>query len=245
MKTRSSDDPLLPSWVLRAVIVGALAVLAGAATPPGAALAGGAQSFLSYYAGVFTLLALTAAVVFGLLATDRLILGIRQRVVAQAAHRAASVLAFTFVVAHLLVKVLGGLAAPAQIVVPAVGPVGLGTLAFDLLLVVLATGALRARFARRARPWVWRTLHSLAYVSWPLGIAHGLTAGRAAAPWVTLSYVLCLGAVALAVLTRSIAGVRPRQVRRAGEDVAAPAPLRTRGTAPAARAAGARGEAVR
>jgi DMSO/TMAO reductase YedYZ heme-binding membrane subunit len=217
VQSRTSDDPVVPSWALRAVIVGAVLVLIGAATPQGAAVAGDAQRFLSYYAGVFALLAMTVAVVSGLLATERLILKIRHRVLAQAAHRAASVLAVTFVVAHLLVKVLGGLAFPAQAIMPSTGPIGYGALAFDLLLVIIATGLLRARFARWTRPWVWRSVHALAYVSWPLAMVHGLTAGRAAPAWATLSYVLSFGVVALAVLTRMIVVIKPREVRRHGD----------------------------
>ncbi|MFC9976110.1 hypothetical protein ACFVH6_34980 [Spirillospora sp. NPDC127200] len=227
MQTRSSDDPAMPTWALSAVAIGALVVVVGAATPPGAVLTGGVQRFLSFYGGVFALLAMTAAVVSGLLATERLVLRIRHRVLAQGVHRAASVLAATFVVAHVLVKVLGGLAAPAQVVVPGVGPVGLGALALDLMIVVVATGLLRARFARAGgRPRVWRTMHALAYLSWPMAIVHGLTAGRSAAPWVTLGYVLCVGAVMLALLTRIVVVVKPREVRRAGDRPVAPAPER-------------------
>ncbi|WP_067478376.1 hypothetical protein [Actinomadura hibisca] len=214
----------MPTWALSLVAVGALIVVVGAATPPGAVLTGGVQRFLSFYGGVFALLAMTAAVVSGLLATERLVLRIRHRVLAQGVHRAASVLAATFVVAHVLVKVLGGLAAPAQIVVPGVGPVGLGALALDLMIVTVATGLLRARFARAGgRPWMWRSMHALAYLSWPMAIVHGLTAGRSAAPWVTLSYVMCVGAVMLALLTRLVVVVKPREVRRAGADATAPA----------------------
>ncbi|MFI0349809.1 hypothetical protein [Actinomadura sp. 9N407] len=228
MQTRSSDDPAVPTWALRAVLAGAVLVLIGAATPQGAAVAGDVQRLLSFYAGVFTLLALTTSVVSGLLATERLILAIRHRVLAQAVHRAASVLAMTFVIAHISVKVLGGLALPAQIVVPSAGPIGYGTIAFELLLVVMVTGLLRVWFARGARPWVWRSLHSLAYLSWPMAIAHGLTAGRSAATWVTLSYILCAGFVALAVVARMFVVVRPRDVRRIGDDLAAPAAPRGR-----------------
>ncbi|WP_242892216.1 hypothetical protein [Actinomadura litoris] len=218
MRTRNSDEPAVPSWALRAVLVAAVAVLVGAATPPGAAAAANVQYFLSFYAGVFTLLAMTAAVMSGLLATERLILGIRHRVLAQGVHRASAVLAVAMVVAHIAVKVVGGLAAPEQIAVPGPGAVGLGTLAFELMLLVVVTGLLRARFAFRGRPWVWRMMHAVSYVSWPLAIVHGLTAGRVAANWVVLSYVLSVAGVALALLTRMIVVVRPREVRRAGED---------------------------
>ncbi|MEU5881677.1 hypothetical protein [Spirillospora sp. NPDC047279] len=222
MRTQSSDEPALPNWTLRVVVIASIAVLVGAATPPGAAVAGDVQRFLSFYAGVFALLAMTVAVVSGLLATDRLILAIRHRVFAQGLHRAASMLAVTFLVAHFLVKVLGGLAAPAQIVVPASGPVGLGAVALDLMIVTVLTGLLRGRFAFGSRPWLWRSMHAIAYLSWPVAILHGLTAGRPAAAWVTLSYVLCAGAVALGLVTRMIVVVKPRDVRHVGEDAGMP-----------------------
>ena len=93
-------------------------------------MAGDLQRFLAFYAGVFGLLSMTAAVVGGLLATERLILAIRHRVPAQAVHRAASTPAVTFVIAHVLVKILGGLAVPTQVIVPITGPIGYGALAF-------------------------------------------------------------------------------------------------------------------
>uniref|UniRef100_UPI001A955A83 hypothetical protein n=1 Tax=Actinomadura roseirufa TaxID=2094049 RepID=UPI001A955A83 len=228
MRTRNSDDPVVPTWAPRAVLAGALLVLVGAATPPGAVAAANVQYFLSFYAGVFTLLALTTAVMSGLLATERLILGIRHRVLAQGVHRASAVLATAMVVAHVAVKELAGLAVPEQVFVPGPDPVGLGTLAFELMLLIAVTGMLRARFAFRGRPWVWRTLHSAAYVSWPVAIAHGLTAGRTAADWVTLSYVLSVAAVALALVTRMVVVVRPRDVRRAGAGAPGPAAVRAR-----------------
>jgi hypothetical protein len=70
------------------------------------------------------------------------------------------------------------------------------------MVVVFAVGRLRGRFANSSRPWVWRVVHGLSYLSWPLAIMHGLTAGRAANGWVTMSYAVCLCAVVLAVLIR-------------------------------------------
>lgn len=223
MRTRNSDDPVVPTWALRMVLAGAVLVLIGAATPPGAVIATNVQYFLSFYAGVFTLLAMTAAVMSGLLATDRLVLGIRQRVIAQGVHRAAAALAMAMVIAHFSVKVLGGLARPVQIVVPGANPIGLGTIAFEAMVLIVITGMMRARFAFRGQPWVWRIMHSVSYASWPIAIVHGLTAGRSAANWVTLSYVLSVGGVFLALLTRMIVVVKPRDVRRAGDDLGAQA----------------------
>ncbi|SEF46389.1 hypothetical protein SAMN04489712_101102 [Thermomonospora echinospora] len=218
METRNSDRPLLPPWALRVMAFGALAVLVGAATPPGAAAAAEVQRFLAFYAGVFSLIAMSAAVVSGLIATERMILRIGHRVLAQAVHRASALVGFTFLVSHFLVKVLGGQAAPAQIVVPYAGPVGLGAIAFDLFLIVVITGLLRPRFASAARPWMWRMFHVTAYVAWPVAITHGLTAGRPAANWVVLSYLLCVLGVAMAAFTRLLVTVKPRSVPRGAPD---------------------------
>ncbi|WP_430330734.1 ferric reductase-like transmembrane domain-containing protein [Rhodococcus sp. ACT016] len=65
-----------------------------------------------------------------------------------------------------------------DLVVPFVGdyrPVwlGLGTLAFDLLLVVVATSVLRRRLGAR----VFRAVHWATYALWPLALVHGLGNG--------------------------------------------------------------------
>ncbi|MEV3920567.1 hypothetical protein [Actinomadura coerulea] len=221
MRIRSSDDPAVPAWALRVVLAGAVLVLVGAATPQGAVAVANVQYFLSFYAGVFALVSLTTAVMSGLLATERLILKIRHRVLAQAVHRASAVVATAMLVAHVTVKVMSGLALPVQIVVPDGGAIGLGTIASDLMLLIVVTGLLRARFALRGKAWVWRSMHAVAYVSWPLAIVHGLITGRAAAPWVVLSYVMSVVFVVLALVTRMVVVIRPREVHLAGEDVEA------------------------
>lgn len=219
MRIRNSDDPAVPSWVLRVVLAGAVLVLVGAATPQGAVAVANVQYFLNFYAGVFALVAYTVAVMSGLLATERLILKIRHRVLAQALHRASAVVATAMLVAHVSVKVMAGLALPIQIVVPSAGPVGLGTVAAQLMVLLVLTGALRARFAFRGKAWLWRSMHALAYVSWPMAIVHGLITGRAAAPWVILAYVMSVVFVVLALITRIIVVIKPREMHRAGAEI--------------------------
>ncbi len=219
MRTRSSDDPAVPAWVLRVVLAGAVLVLVGAATPPGAVAVANVQYFLNFYAGVFALVSYTTAVMCGLLATERLILKIRHRVLAQAVHRAAAVVATAMLVAHVSVKVMNGLALPVNIVVPDGGAIGLGTMAAELMVLVLITGMVRAKFAVRGKTWMWRSTHVLAYIAWPMAIVHGLITGRAAANWVVLSYVMSVVLVALALVTRMIVVIRPRDVPRAGDEV--------------------------
>jgi hypothetical protein len=205
--------------VLRAVLAGAVLVLVGAATPQGGVAIANVQYFLNFYAGVFALVSYTIAVMSGVLATERLILKIRHRVLAQAVHRASAVLATTMLVAHLTVKIMSGLALPAQIVVPVAGPVGLGTIAADLMFLIVITGVLRAKFAIRGKAWVWRSMHVAAYVAWPMAILHGLLAGRSAASWVVLSYVLSVVFVVLALITRLIVVIKPREMHVAGAEI--------------------------
>jgi hypothetical protein len=179
------------------------------ATEPGAVAAAALQRFMAFYAGVFALVGMSITIMVGLLATDRSVLGIGHRVLAQAVHRAASMATMAFLVAHLVVKILIGHADAADAVVFRPTASGLGALAFDLMLLIMATGILRAWFAQSARPGLWRVLHAVSYFAWPMAIVHGLLAGRPPAGWVTWGYVLSLTIVGLALLTRVLLVVTP------------------------------------
>ena len=76
---------------------------------------------------------------------------------------------------------------------------GLGALAFDLLIALIVTSLLRARIGHR----VWRTVHWAAYASWPVAVAHGLGTGTDVTQnWLLALTVLCSLAVLTAVLWR-------------------------------------------
>ncbi len=162
--------------------------------------------FTEFFAGVVSLVALSLTVMLGLLATDRLVLRISHRVLMQSAHRATGVLGVAGLGFHVLTKIATGRAAATDALVPFVGGgglyIGLGTVAALLMVSVIWTGIIRARFAGVGPKWLWRTLHSTAYLAWPFAILHGLNAGRAAAPWVALSYLGCILLVVLALLVR-------------------------------------------
>jgi sulfoxide reductase heme-binding subunit YedZ len=51
--------------------------------------------------------------------------------------------------------------------------IGLGTLAVDILLLVVATSLLRTRLPLR----LWKAVHLTSYLLWPLAFVHGLAAG--------------------------------------------------------------------
>ncbi|HXW44970.1 MAG TPA: ferredoxin, partial [Streptosporangiaceae bacterium] len=52
--------------------------------------------------------------------------------------------------------------------------IGLGAIAFDLMLVLIATSLLRRHVGRRT----WRAVHWLAYACWPAAMAHSLGTGN-------------------------------------------------------------------
>jgi hypothetical protein len=169
--------------------------------------------FLLYYSGVFALLALTAAVAAGLLATDRMVMSPEHRILAQALHRTASLIGISALANHIMLEVLAHRARIIDGFVPFMAArntfyMGLGTLASDLLIVIIVTGLLRRRFT--SRPALWRALHATAYAAWPLAILHGLLAGRSAKPYVDWSYGACLAAVGIALVVRYVMITRGR-----------------------------------
>jgi len=112
-------------------------------------------------------------------------------------------------VIHIVTSVLDGFA-PIRLldgVVPFVTPyrplwMGLGTLAFDLLLAIAITSMVRRRLGYRT----WRAIHWLAYASWPVAVLHGLGTGSDVKQWWMLALTAaCIVAVLVAVWTR-IAG---------------------------------------
>jgi DMSO/TMAO reductase YedYZ heme-binding membrane subunit len=172
------------------------------------------QRFMLAYSGVFALVSLTAAVAAGLVATDIVIMSPAGRVVSQQVHRALSLAAAGFLATHVLLEVLAHRSRPVDAVAPFLASgrtlyLGIGTLASDLVLLILATGVARHRFAA-GWPGTWRAVHVTAYLAWPLAVAHGLLAGRQAKSYVDWGYGGCMAAVALALLIRLVTTTRGR-----------------------------------
>jgi hypothetical protein len=187
------------------------------------------ERFLLFYSGVFALVALTAAVGAGLLATDRILMSPEQRILSQGLHRMISLFGISALANHIMLEILAHRVTLIDGFVPFMAArrtffMGLGTLASDLFIVVIITGIMRARFATAPR-WLWRALHAIAYVAWPLGILHGLLAGRSAKPYVDWSYGGCLALVALALILRVVLQTRGRNAAEGFSDRASSAPL--------------------
>jgi DMSO/TMAO reductase YedYZ heme-binding membrane subunit len=158
--------------------------------------------------GVVALLLLTGTVLLGLLGPMRTASPRWPRFVLGGLHRNLSLLGVAFVGAHVATSVLDTYAGIGwwDAIVP-FGSVyrplwlGLGAVAFDLMLAVLVTSLLRGRIRYR---W-WRAVHWLSYACWPLAIVHAWGTGTdAGGGWVLALTIGCLAAVAALAVARAI-----------------------------------------
>ncbi|WP_228922653.1 hypothetical protein [Streptomyces sp. DH7] len=197
----------------------------------------GLRATLDFTTGVLSLVSLSAAVAWGLLATDRLFLSTRQRIVCQGVHRATAVASLGFLLLHGTVKVALGHVSLIGALIPfglgvtgTAGLIGFGALAGLLMVLTAATGALRSAFAQPSPTAArlgqalgsprdaggiagrWRSLHALAYPAWCAALIHGLYAGRAPATWVVVMYGLCLAGVAGALCLRLLQRPTKRRI---------------------------------
>ncbi|MGW1026935.1 cytochrome b/b6 domain-containing protein [Streptomyces sp. NPDC002577] len=171
----------------------------------------GFRDFLDFGAGVLSLVSLTSSVIWGLVATDRLFLNSRQRLLAQAVHRTTAVAALAFLLLHITVKLALDHTTLLAALIPfglgftgTQGLIGFGSLAALLMVTTGLTGALRSAFASPVQVAArWRAVHMLAYPAWCSALVHGLYAGRPAATWVTVTYCLALAAVGGAIALRA------------------------------------------
>ena len=159
--------------------------------------------------GGVALVLLTLSLVLGVLDVTRISSPRVPRFVVDGLHRSVSLLVVVFVGIHVLTAVLDSYA-PIRLVdavIPFGGSyrplwVGLGAVAFDLLLALVVTSLLRARVGVRA----WRALHWLAYACWPFALLHGLGTGSDVKPgWLLWLSIGCIVAVAIAVIGRAAA----------------------------------------
>ncbi len=191
------------------------------------------QHFMLFYAGVFALIGLCASVVLGLVATDRMFLNPGHRVFIQSAHRAASFGAVTFLIIHIVTEILAQRVHVLDAVIPFLSPfrtfyIGLGTIASDLVILLVITGILRGRFNANGKAWRWRAIHYTSYASFVFGVWHGLLGGRPGKPYVDWSYGFLVAVVLLALAVRVFSdSLRPK------ENLSAPPVKETAGSASA------------
>lgn len=182
---------------------------------------GGSLSwYLTRSTGAVALLLLTAAVVLGVVEVRRFSTPRWPRFVVDALHRNVALLAMVFLCLHILTSVLDSFAPISLIdtVVPFAGSyrpfwLGLGAVAFDLLIAVTLTSLLRQRMGYAS----WRATHWLTYASWPIALLHGFGTGSDVRDtWLLALSVACLLAVLAAVIVRVADGWPEHLPRRAG-----------------------------
>jgi sulfoxide reductase heme-binding subunit YedZ len=173
--------------------------------------------YLTRSTGAVALLLLTLAIALGILDVQRWSSPRWPRFVVDSLHRNVSLLAMAFLVAHILTSVLDSFAPIGLLdaVIPFVGSyrpfwLGLGAVAFDLILAVTVTSLLRQRIGFGT----WRAIHWLTYASWPIALLHGFGTGSdVKSAWLLLLSIACTVVVAGAVLARVLSGW-PADVRR-------------------------------
>lgn len=172
--------------------------------------------YLTRSTGAVALLLLTAAIVLGVIDVQRWSSPRWPRFLVDSLHRNVSLLALVFLVLHILTSVLDSFA-PIGLVeafIPFVGAyrpfwLGLGAVAFDLMLAVVVTSLMRQRLGFAT----WRAVHWLTYASWPIALLHGLGTGSdVKSGWLLVLSVGCALAVAAAVCARVARGW-PQNIR--------------------------------
>ncbi|GAA2523786.1 hypothetical protein GCM10010434_084280 [Winogradskya humida] len=173
-------------------------------------------SYSEFYMGVLTLVSLSITIMVGLVSTDRLVLSIRQRLLLQSTHRTTGTIAVVSLFIHIWTKYAMGKMQFIDAFIPFLNPgkplfIGFGTISGWIMVLVMWTGFARAKFIGRGKPWMWRALHSVSYLMWPIAILHGLNAGRPGATFVVVGYVLCVLVVLIGLAVRIAVSLNRRK----------------------------------
>jgi predicted ferric reductase len=176
--------------------------------------------FVSRAFGLVSLLLLTGTVALGCAHASRASSDGWQRFTLHAVHRNLSLLALAFLAVHIGSAIIDGYV-PLQwldAVVPFASDyhpfwVGMGAVAFDLMIAVLVTSLLRGRLSQR----LWRAVHVSSYALWPVAVIHGLGIGGSDSKltWVIALNGVCAAAVAASVTRRLLVRHPDTKARRA------------------------------
>jgi predicted ferric reductase len=175
--------------------------------------------FASRATGVVALLLLTGVMVLGVLVNRQGRLPGMPRFAVTGLHRNLSLLAVAFTAIHVITAVIDTFVS-----IPLVSAVipftsgyegfwlGLGAISSDIMLALIITSLLRRHLSRG----VWRAVHWLAYVSWPVAFFHSIYSSKDLQHGPLLIFaILCALAVVAAVVWRLAAAARevPRAQR--------------------------------
>ncbi len=173
--------------------------------------------YASRATGVVALLLLTGVMVLGVLVNRQGRLPGLPRFAVTNLHRNISLLAVVFVAIHVLTAVIDTFVS-----IPLVSAVipftsgyegfwlGLGAISFDIMAALIITSLVRGHLSRG----LWKAVHWLAYLCWPVAFAHSIGSSRdlQAGPLLALA-IFCALALLAAVAWRL--AVAAREVPRA------------------------------
>jgi DMSO/TMAO reductase YedYZ heme-binding membrane subunit len=156
--------------------------------------------------GLVALVLLTISMMLGLLSSVRFQRPEWPRFVTLGLHRNVTLLALGFTVVHILTTVLDSFVSIPlpDAFVPFISSyrpiwIGLGAIAFDLMIALVVTSLLRTRLGLRS----WRLVHWSAYLCWPVAVLHGLGTGTdTPVRWVLGLTACCVLAVAVLTIWR-------------------------------------------
>jgi predicted ferric reductase len=157
--------------------------------------------YLTRATGLVALVLLTASMALGLLSSVRYERPAWPRFVTGSLHRNTSLLALAFTAIHI-VTTLADSYAPIRlqdVVIPFISAyrplwLGLGAIAFDLMLALTITSLVRTRMSYRS----WRLVHWGSYLCWPVAVVHGLGTGTdTPVRWVLALTVACVALIAV------------------------------------------------
>jgi methionine sulfoxide reductase heme-binding subunit len=162
--------------------------------------------YLMRSTGVVSQVLLTAVMALGIATTNRWSPRSTPRFVTAALHRSISLLSVAFITVHVMTAVVDPYAVVGlvAVIVPFVGAgnpfwVGLGAISLDLIAALIVSSLLRRHLGYRA----WHAIHWVAYVSWPVALAHGLGMGTdAASLWFIAVTIACIAIVSTALAWR-------------------------------------------
>lgn len=162
--------------------------------------------FATRASGTVALGLLTASVVLGVAGAGRYAPPTVGRFEVAALHRNLSILSLAVLGVHIGTALADSFVPIGwtAVFVPFLSPyrttwVGLGTVAFDLLLAVYITSAVRLRIGQRR----WKIVHLCAYAAWPVAVFHAAGTGSDTRLGLQIAlYSVCLAAVLAAALWR-------------------------------------------
>jgi methionine sulfoxide reductase heme-binding subunit len=175
--------------------------------------------YASRATGVVALVLLTGVMVLGVLINRQGRLPGLPRFAVTNLHRNISLLAVVFVAIHVLTAVIDTFVSIplTSAVIPFTSGyegfwLGLGAISFDIMAALIITSLVRSHLSRG----LWKAVHWLAYLSWPVAFAHSIGSSGDLQRGLLLALAICCAlAVLAAVIWRLAAAARevPRAQR--------------------------------